>query len=90
MGIRHHTGASKTRPQADGYQASRSPGFPPVQCGALGLWGTGLTAWHRPGYLVWLMPPANTEKVRAVCMQKLSSTWRPSRLIRMLLQEYVC
>lgn len=44
-----------------------------------------LTAWHRTGYLVRLMPPANTVKVRAAWRQKLRSACRPLRLMRMAL-----
>lgn len=44
-----------------------------------------LTAWHRMGCLVRLMPPANTVKVRAAWKQKLRSACRPFRLIRIAL-----
>lgn len=44
-----------------------------------------LTAWHRMGYLVRLMPPANTVKVRAAWKQKFRSVCRPRRLMRMAL-----
>lgn len=51
---------------------------------------TALTAWHRMGYLVRLMPPANTEKVSAAWKQKFRSACRPFWLIRMALREQRC
>lgn len=49
-----------------------------------------LTTWHRMGYLVRLMPPANTVKVRAACRQKFRSVCLPLRLIRMALGKHRC
>lgn len=46
---------------------------------------TALTAWHRVGNLVRLMPPAKAEKVRAAWRQKFRRVCRPGRLIRMAL-----
>lgn len=47
---------------------------------------TALTAWHRVGNLVRLMPPAKVEKVRAAWRQKFRRVCRPRRLIRMALR----
>lgn len=49
--------------------------------------GNALTAWQMMGYLIWLMPPANTAKVRAVWKQKLRSICHPFRLMRIALPK---
>lgn len=51
--------------------------------------GNALTAWQMMGYLIRLMPPANTAKVRAVWKQKLRSICHPFRLMRIALPKKI-
>lgn len=51
--------------------------------------GNALTAWQMMGYLIRLMPPANTAKVRAVWKQKLRSMCHPFRLMRIALPKTI-